>query len=186
MELFADVPDSRDPRGVRVPLATVLTLAQTAVLAGARTLLAIAEWTIDADREVLFRIGISAKQALPSESRMRRTLVQLDADDLDARLAGWLTIRVCFLGGQRIIAYDGKTMRGTRTTSGAPHLIAAFDHAADAVVGQLAVSAKSNEYRPCGTCWARWRSPTRSTPRTPCTVNARLPPTSPPVARTTS
>ena len=145
MELFADVPDPRDPRGVRHPLAVVLTLAQTAVLAGARTLLAIAEWTLDADRDVLSRMGISPEQVLPSESTTRRTLAQLDADDLDARLAGWMAIRVGLPGGQRVIAYDGKTMRGARTSAGAPHLVAAFDHAAGAVVGQLAVTAKSNE-----------------------------------------
>src|SRR6478736_10544599 len=53
MEVFAQVPDPRDPRGVRHDLATVRTLAQTAVLAGARTLLAIAEWTQDTARETL-------------------------------------------------------------------------------------------------------------------------------------
>src|SRR6476660_7510433 len=74
MEVFAQVPDPRDPRGVRHSLATVLTLAQTAVLAGARTLLAIAEWTLDADRDLLSRIGIDPDQVLPSESTIRRTL----------------------------------------------------------------------------------------------------------------
>ena len=145
MEVFAQIPDPRDPRGVRHDLATVLTLAQTAVLAGARTLLAIAEWTHDAARDTLSRIGISPDQALPSESTIRRTLAQLDANDLDARLAGWMATRVGHLAGRRVIAFDGKTMRGARTPAGAPQLVAAFDHAAGAVVGQLAVSAKSNE-----------------------------------------
>jgi len=145
MEVFAQVPDPRDPRGVRHALATVLTLAQTAVLAGARTLLAIAEWTQDADRDMLSRIGIDPDQVLPSESTMRRTLALLDADDLDARLAGWMATRVGHLAGRRVIAVDGKTMRGARTTDGAPHLVAAFDQSAGAVLGQLAVASKSNE-----------------------------------------
>src|SRR5664279_4646300 len=96
-------------------------------------------------RDTLSRIGISPDQALPSESTIRRTLAQLDANDLDARLAGWMATRVGHLAGRRVIAFDGKTMRGARTPAGAPHLVAAFDHAAGAVVGQLAVSAKSNE-----------------------------------------
>jgi predicted transposase YbfD/YdcC len=145
MEVFAHVPDPRDPRGVRHGLATLLTLAQTAVLAGARTLLAIAEWTQDADRDMLSRIGIAADQPLPSESTMRRTLALLDANDLDARLAGWMATRVGHLAGRRVIAVDGKTMRGARTTAGAPHLVAAFDQSAGAVLGQLAVASKSNE-----------------------------------------
>jgi len=145
MEVFAQVPDPRDPRGVRHSVATVLILAQTAVLAGARTLLAIAEWTQDADRDMLSRIGIGSDQLLPSESTMRRTLALLDADDLDARLAGWMATRVGHLAGRRVIAVDGKTIRGARTTAGAPHLVAAFDQSAGTVVGQLAVASKSNE-----------------------------------------
>lgn len=145
MEVFEQVPDPRDPRGVRHTLPTVLTLAQTAVLAGARTLLAIAEWTQDADRNMLSRIGIDPDQALPSESTLRRTLALLDANDLDARLAGWMATRVGHLAGRRVIAVDGKTMRGARTTAGAPHLVAAFDQTAGAVLGQLAVASKSNE-----------------------------------------
>jgi len=119
MEVFAQMPDPRDPRGVRHDLATVLTLAQTAVLAGARTLLATAEWTHDAARDTLSRIGISPDQALPSESTIRRTLARLDADDLDARPAGWMATRVGHLAGRRVIAFDGKTMRGARTPAGA-------------------------------------------------------------------
>src|SRR5664279_5576278 len=136
MEVFAQVPDPRDPRGVRHDLATLLTLAQTAVLAGARTLLAIAEWTQDADRDMLSRIGIAADQPLPSESTMRRTL---------ARLAAGMATRVGQLAGRRVIAVDGKTMRGARTADGAPHLVAAFDQSAGAVLGQLAVASKRNE-----------------------------------------
>ena len=145
VEVFAQVPDPRDPRGVRHSVATVLTLAQTAVLAGARTLLAIAEWTQDADRDMLSRIGVDPDQALPSESTLRRTLALLDADDLDTRLAGWMATRVGHLAGRRVIAVDGKTMRGARTTAGAPHLVAALDQSAGAVLGQLAVASKSNE-----------------------------------------
>lgn len=145
IEVFAQVPDPRDPRGVRHDLATVLTLAQSAVLAGARTLLAIAEWTQDAARDTLSCIGINPDRALPSEATIRRTLAQLDADDLDIRMAGWMATRVGHLAGRRVIAVDGKTMRGARTPDGAPHLVAAFDHACGAVVGQLAVTSKSNE-----------------------------------------
>jgi predicted transposase YbfD/YdcC len=145
IEVFAQVPDPRDPRGRRHDLATVLTLAQTAVLAGSRTLLAIAEWTQDATRDTLSRIGIRPDQVLPSESTIRRTLARVDANDLDVLLAGWMATRVGERDGQRVIAYDGKTMRGARTSAGAPHLLAALDHAAGTVVGQLAVATKSNE-----------------------------------------
>jgi DDE_Tnp_1-associated len=41
LELLATVPDPRDPRGVRYPLAGVLAVAVTAVMAGARSFAAI-------------------------------------------------------------------------------------------------------------------------------------------------
>lgn len=34
-EMFATIEDPRDPRGIRHPLATILTIAQAAVIAGA-------------------------------------------------------------------------------------------------------------------------------------------------------
>lgn len=37
-QMFATVDDPRDPRGIRHPLTTILTLAQAGVVAGARTL----------------------------------------------------------------------------------------------------------------------------------------------------
>lgn len=63
-EVFAQVPDPRDPRGVRHRLSTILTIAQTAVSAGARTLVAIAEWADDADRKALARLGIDGSSQL--------------------------------------------------------------------------------------------------------------------------
>jgi predicted transposase YbfD/YdcC len=145
-KVLARVPDPRDPRGVRHQLAAVLTLAQAAVLTGARSLVAIAEWIADTDREVLAGAGIDPDRPLPSESAIRRTLARVDADDLDVRLSGWMVTRIKHAAGRRVIAIDGKTMRGARTdTSAAPHLVAALDHDAAAVVGQLAIDDKSNE-----------------------------------------
>ena len=48
--------------------------------------------------------------------------------------------------GRRVIALDGKTVRGARTsTTAAPHLVAALDHTNGTVLGQVAIAAKSNE-----------------------------------------
>ena len=56
----------------------------------------------------------------------------------------WTRTRVA--GGRRVIAVDGKTVRGARTaTTAAPHLVSAYDHVSGTVLGQLATAAKSNE-----------------------------------------
>ncbi|MEU9172001.1 transposase family protein [Streptomyces sp. NPDC048420] len=47
LERLAEVPDPRDPRGVRHRLTVVLALTACAVLAGATSLLAVGEWIAD-------------------------------------------------------------------------------------------------------------------------------------------
>nr|WP_203230226.1 ISAs1 family transposase [Segeticoccus rhizosphaerae] len=146
VEVFGHVPDPRDPRGVRHSVATVLTLAQAAVVAGAKTLLAISEWITDASREELTRLGIRANTVLPCESTIRRTLAAVDADDLDARLGAWMATRTGHLAGRRVIAVDGKSMRGATSKAGVmPHLLSALTHDTGVVTGQLVVDAKTNE-----------------------------------------
>lgn len=49
--------------------------------------------------------------------------------------------------GRRVVAFDGKTVRGARTAGGGapPHLVAALAHGSGTVLGQVAVADKSNE-----------------------------------------
>lgn len=121
-------------------------MAQAAVMAGCRTLLAIGEWAADADREALARLGIESDMVLPSESTIRRTLAAMDGDGLDLHIASWMAIRTGHVAGRKVIAIDGKSMRGGTGADGRmPHLLAALDQGSGTVVGQRAVAAKSNE-----------------------------------------
>ncbi|WP_295700537.1 ISAs1 family transposase [Lapillicoccus sp.] len=145
LRLLATVPDPRDPRGVRYPLVGILAVAVTAVMAGARSFAAIGEWADDLSMEHRTRIGMGGV-ASPDESTLRKLFARLDPDQLDRVLGAWLWTRTDDVHGQRVIALDGKTVRGARTpTTCAPHLVAALDHVTGTVVGQVAVAAKSNE-----------------------------------------
>ncbi len=140
---LACVPDPRDPRGVRYPLAGMLAIAVCAVVAGAKSFAAIGEFAADLDPVQLGRFGLDTA---PVESTLRKLFARLDAARVDAALAVWAWCRVRQIGGRRVIAIDGKTVRGARSsTAAAPHLIAALDHATGVVVGQHQVDAKSNE-----------------------------------------
>ena len=75
--VLAGVADRRRRRRVRHWLAVILGLALCAVVAGARSFTAIAEWAADADEQTLGALG--ARGVVPSES-FRRTLQRLDAD----------------------------------------------------------------------------------------------------------
>ncbi len=77
---------------------------------------------------------------------MRKLFARLDAAALDRQLAVLAWTRTRRIGGRRVIAIDGKTVRGARSaTTAAPHLVAALDHATGVVLGQNAIEAKSNE-----------------------------------------
>ena len=145
LQVLAAVPDARARRGVRHRLAVILGLAVCAVLAGARSFTAIAEWAADADPVTLDALGGTG--VVPCESTFRRTLQSLDADALDDAAGAWAQQRTAPAAGtRRVVAVDGKTLRGS-AAAGEPgrHLLAALDHTAGVVLGQVDVEAKTNE-----------------------------------------
>ena len=146
------------PRWARCPIrarpgavgtaGTVLALSVAAVLAAARSSVALAEWAHDLPISARVRLGIGRRA--PSESTIRRILQAVDLDALDAALSGWVAARLPTpLPSRpitRVIAVDGKTARGARHVDGrAAHLLAAFDHTSGVVLGQTEVDGKSNE-----------------------------------------
>lgn len=87
LPVLAAVPDPRARGGVRHRLVVILGLAVCAVLAGARSFTAIAEWAADADQDTQEALGITGVVAC--ESMFRRTLQNLDADALDEAAGAW-------------------------------------------------------------------------------------------------
>ncbi len=72
--------------------------------------------------------------------------VPVDGHVLDQQIGAYMWTRTMTLGQRRVIALDGKTIRGARRGGQpAPHLVFAFDHATGTVLGQVAVALKSNE-----------------------------------------
>ncbi|WP_238360462.1 ISAs1 family transposase [Micromonospora fiedleri] len=143
------VPDPRSPRGVRYPLAALLTVAVCAVLAGATSFTAIADWLYDLDEPALVRLGIT--RGVPAGTTVWRLLTRLDAALISTVLAGWLRSRarpqaVRPRRYRTVIAVDGKTLRGARLGDGRQvHLLSALDTSSGIVLAQVTVDTKSNE-----------------------------------------
>ncbi|MEW2467968.1 ISAs1 family transposase [Streptomyces sp. NPDC046994] len=144
VEVLGRIPDPRRRRGVRHPVAALIAVAVCAVTAGARGFTAIGEWACDAGAAALTRLGL--ERGSVDESTLRRLFARLDADRLDALLGAWAAMRCARVAVRRVIAIDGKTVRGARDAdASAPHLVAALAHGSGAVLGQVAVREKSNE-----------------------------------------
>ncbi len=146
------VPDPRNPRGIRYPLAALLTVAVCAVLAGATPFAATTDWLYDLDEPAQVRLGFT--RGVPAGTTVWRLLTRLDAALVSAVLAGWLRSRTrpVVTRAHRyrtVIAVDGKTLRGARLPEGRQvHLLSALDTSTGIVLAQVTVNAKSNE-SPC-------------------------------------
>jgi predicted transposase YbfD/YdcC len=126
------------------PAGGLLAVGIAAVTAGARSFAAIGQWAADAGTDVLSGLGASRGPA--EESTFRRAFALVSPDALDQALGAWLWTRAVRAGGRLVIAVDGKAVRGAKRKGGkAPHLVAALAHGVGAVLGQVAVDAKSNE-----------------------------------------
>ena len=140
------VHDSRDPRGKVYPLGVILAAVVLAKLAGEDKLSGIAEW-IRLRRDVLVELFNCKHRRMPCLNIIRWVLQEvIVAEELEEVLRRYLHDAY---GGQesRLIAIDGKTMRGTIPKGGRQgvHLLAAFLPAEGVVLKQVMVEAKENE-----------------------------------------
>ncbi|HEX2418963.1 MAG TPA: transposase family protein [Micromonosporaceae bacterium] len=149
---LAGMVDPRARRGVRHGLVFVLTAAVCAVAAGARSFVAVAEWVADLPTEIAAALGVD--QRCPSESTIRRLIGRLDPDRFDTVIGAVVqafVVAVAPPGRRRVLAVDGKTLRGSRHTDTAGveapgrHLLAVIDHHTRTVLGQVKVADKTNE-----------------------------------------
>jgi DDE family transposase len=108
----------------------VLGVAVCAVLAGARSLVAIGEWASDAPGQVLAALGTrrnpwTGAWQPPAEATVRRVLAHIDPDALDRAIGAWLAGQQPSSPAtrpppasttrppRRAVAVDGKTLRGS-------------------------------------------------------------------------
>jgi predicted transposase YbfD/YdcC len=129
---------------VRHRLCSILGIGVCAVLAGAKSFIAVAEWGHDLTPAVRSRLGLG--RGAPCESTIRRVLQAVDDTELDRVVSTWLAARAGPGQGVKVIAVDGKTARGARRgDERAVHLLAALDTGSGVVLGQREVDGKTNE-----------------------------------------
>lgn len=145
-ELFMEVPDARHPRGIRHQLAALLTLAVTAMLAGAKTLTDIAEFGRHR-RKLAKAIGITYKKP-PCISTFHYLFKGLDANAFEAALQCWLLAHHASALRAASVHIDGKALCGSRQGEiPGLHLVAAYTDKLGIVLAQLPVDAKTNEHK---------------------------------------
>jgi len=144
-EMFGQVPDPRGRRGRRYELQALLTLSSVAMLSGARSLFAIAQFGRDYGPELARALGFSRGRT-PCCTTLHYLFRSLDEKAFERVIARWLRQERGV--GRKTVAVDGKTLRGTQG-HGLPgvHLLAAYAHEVGSAVAQLRVPGHTNEHK---------------------------------------
>jgi hypothetical protein len=146
---FQTLTDRRAARGIRYPLAVILTIAVLAKLTGANQVRAIAEWTQHRHRELRALFGLE-RSTMPHPTTWSRILGRaVDPEALTQIVGDLLTDAVPEVParGSIQVVLDGKTLRGTipaGQTRGV-HLLAAYQPDTGVVLLQVEVDTKENE-----------------------------------------
>src|SRR5947199_5015320 len=154
--LFAQVPDPRQPRGVRHQIGAVLTVMVFAVLAGARNFREAGDRAADLPALLLQaaqtrRDPRTGELVAPCASTLRRVVEDIDVDAADLLVCQWVADRArrgdsdgdgdAATDGLWGLAMDGKVVR--RSGAGNPgdnvKLFSAMLHNQAVVIAQLRV-----------------------------------------------
>jgi len=149
IEVFAAIPDFRKPRGKRHPLPAIFALACCAMLCGARSYSAIAEWGRKYGTRIAQALGFT--HGTPCAATLHTIFRHVNRDEFEAHLGTWADSVVGSLPAApetpgTAVALDGKTLRGSKK-QGAPgtHLFSALAHQVGVTLAQHAVDDKTNE-----------------------------------------
>ena len=149
IEVFAAIPDFRKPRGKRHPLPAIFALACCAMLCGARSYSAIAEWGRNYGTRIAQALGFT--HGTPCAATLHTIFRHVNRDEFEAHLGTWADSVVGSLPAApetpgTAVALDGKTLRGSKK-QGAPgtHLFSALAHQVGVTLAQHAVDDKTNE-----------------------------------------
>jgi DDE_Tnp_1-associated len=134
LRALAEVSDPRSRHGRRHPLPAVLALATVAMLCGARSLYAIAQWGREQPEAVVRTLGF-ARGRTPGVATLHRVFKALDVEQFETVLGQWAQAA---LGGRgEAIAIDGQALRGIHGEQlPGVRLVAAYDVQTGLVLAQ--------------------------------------------------
>ena len=149
-EALDGVPDHRSSQGRRHPLGAVLSLAVWAMLCGARSLYAIAQWGRDHRAAAGQALGFPLGRT-PCAATLHRVFKDLDVAAFEEVLREWVQDSGVDLG--LVVSVDGKTpvsstgqaLRGIHGEEiPGVHLVSAYAAGSGAVLTQVATSGQGS------------------------------------------
>lgn len=143
-EHFRNLNDPRKSTWLQLhELRDILIIAICATIGGADSFEDIAAF----GRAKLdwFKKFLNLRNGIPSHDTFNRVFERLDSKNFKDCFLSWVNA-ICKLTVGEIVAIDGKTIRGSRSSSEKPlHIVSAWANENQMVLGQLATDEKSNE-----------------------------------------
>lgn len=155
-EALAGIPDPRRTHLRVHGLVPLLLLSVAAMLCGARSLYAIAQWGRErrADTPALLAALGFAPGRSPCVATLHRVFKRIDVAAFEAALGGWLA--QTGVAPDDPLALDGKTLRGIHGEAiPGVHLLAVYATGAGAVLTQVAAPGKGQEMAAARTALGR-------------------------------
>jgi predicted transposase YbfD/YdcC len=139
------VRDPARPAAAVTPSLALLNLTAVALLAGMKSLEAIAQFARDHCLPFRLALGFTRLDS-PCKATLANLFRLLDVEAYERALAAWLAARCPELGDA--LALDGKTLRGSASAAvPGVHLLALYAPKVSGIQAQIRVAGKTNEHK---------------------------------------
>lgn len=146
LDVLAEIADPRSRHGRRHPLPAIFSLAVVAMLGGAKTYQAIAQFGREKGFALAHALGFKRGKT-PTKSTFSIIFRAVGVQAVEQALSRWIASRLPETQ-EKLISLDGKTARGSRDGEvPGQHLVAAYCAESQAVLAQIKVDAKTNEHK---------------------------------------
>ncbi|MDR2138995.1 MAG: ISAs1 family transposase, partial [Tannerella sp.] len=144
LSYFSTLRDPRVERTLEHNLEDILFIAIASVICGAESWNDMEEF--GKSKEEWLKTFLSLPDGIPSHDTFNRLFSALDPDELGRCFLSWTSAVARELENE-VIAIDGKSMRGTRTSGNKSivHMVSAWADQNHMVLGQVKVDEKRNE-----------------------------------------
>lgn len=145
LSIFKQIEDNRRDLSKLHDLNDILVMAIIAVICGADTWDNIEEYC-EAKEEWLSEF-LNLENGIPSHDTFNRVISSIDSQHFEQCFIEWVSELIKVTDVKEIVNIDGKTIRGAKRhgKKSPVHMVSAWAHQNNLVLGQVKVNEKSNE-----------------------------------------
>jgi predicted transposase YbfD/YdcC len=145
-DYFSVLTDPRTDINIKHKLIDIVTIALCAVVCDCDGWEDIEDFAIE--RESWFKTFLELPHGIPSHDRIRAVFIHLDPVEFESCFRNWVGSLIKTGCGTDFVSIDGKTSRGSfdnEKNINPIHIVSAWAHGNNLVLGQVKTSEKSNE-----------------------------------------